>query len=157
MLAQLDVAQRLTLVADVGSVGEGGSLLGLSINALPDGALVYVASTHRYYQLRTLASTQVPGGNGNVLNGNGSPATGAGRRWVAVQQVSQATLAGGTVTVSGFALQSTDNPVAFLITPAGTAGFLHASQASDHSITVTSTQGADTSIVQILVIPVGAV
>ncbi len=161
MLALLPAAQRLTLVADIGSTGEGGSLLGANIDGLPDGVLFYVASTHRIYQLRTVTATQVPvtgvNAGANVLNGNGSPVTGAGRRWVAVQQLAQATLSGGTVLVPGFALQATDVPVALLVTAGGTLGFLHAAQTTDHSITVTSSQGADTSVVEILVIPVGTV
>lgn len=161
MLALTPVAQRLALASDIGNPGEGGSLLGVNINDLPDGVLAAVASTHRVYQLRTVTATQVPvagvNNGANVLNGNGSPATGAGRRWVAVQQTAQATLAGGTIVATGFALQATDVVVALLVTVGGTAGFLHAVQTTDHSITVTSSQGADTSVVQILVIPAGTV
>jgi hypothetical protein len=157
-LPQLDVAQRLSLVDDIGSFADGASLAGKNVNALPEGVIVLVRSTGRVYQLRSCTATQVVATPaGNVILGVGSPATGVGKRWVALQQTAQATLAGGTATVLGFALKATDVPVAFLVTVGGTAGFLHAAQATDHSITVTSTQGADTSVVQILVIPQGAV
>lgn len=155
MLTQTPAQQRITLVATIGSESDGDSLQGQNVNNFPAGALVYVASTKRFYALRKdLSVTQVEGASGNVVNSVGSVATGA--RWVACEQSDVGTLVAGSLVLSGWALASTD--VYFLVsvvTVGGTAGTLHAARTTDHSVTVTSSNGADTSVVVVVLVPVG--
>jgi hypothetical protein len=157
MLSQLAVGLRLIIVNSVLPIGSGDSLTNHNLTNLPPGALAFVKSTHRFYQVRQCTATQVPTGENNVVNAIGSPATGAGKRWVAVQQTAQAVLVAGSTAspLAGFALEASDSLAALLVIPGGTPGFLSATQANDHSVNITSSSGADTSLVRVLVIHAG--
>lgn len=154
MLTQTPPAQRVTLVATVGTKGDGDSLAGLNVHDLPAGALAYVLDTNRLYVLRKdLSTTQVEGASGNVINSVGSADTGF--RWVAVQQCDVAVLVNGTATLNGWALGSPEFFLVSVVTAGGSAGTLHAARTTDHSVTVTSSDAEDTSTVLVVNVPTG--
>lgn len=156
MLTQTPPAQRVTLVSSIGSGADGDSLAGQNVNNFPDGALFYVASTKRFYQLqKNLPATVVANGNGNVVNGIGSDSVDG--RFVALLQSDTFTLTGGTQTAIGWSLPvgPTYRFLVSLVTVGGTTGFVRAARTDDHSVTVTSTQGADTGVYFIVLIPNG--
>lgn len=148
-LSQLDVSQRLTIVEHIGDPSDGASLAGQNVNAFPAGALFYVRASNRFYNLRkNMDAAVVPVGNFNVVNGVGSSAVNG--RFVANDQFSGVTLAGGTATISGFDLTRTGFFVVTYVTPGGTQGFLHAAKTAANIVTVTSSSGSDTSVVSVL-------
>ncbi len=123
MLATLTVADRLTLVGTIGDPGEGGSLAGLNVHALPAGAIVAVADINRDYQLRKdLPEAVIPdtGDFSNVVAAAGSSATDG--YFVARTQMGEVTLAGGEGTVNGFDLSRAGRFLVSLVTPGGTVG-----------------------------------
>jgi hypothetical protein len=146
-LTLLPPAKRLTIVSSLGSSADGDSLAGQNVNDFPAGALFWVKSQNRFYALKkNLNVLTIPdvGFYRNIVNGVGSSAV-AGR-FVAVQQMGQVTLAGGTVNVSGLDLSSASGFFLIsLITPGGTPGFIHAAPSSIVQATFTSTSGSDTS------------
>jgi hypothetical protein len=157
MLTQTSVAERLTLVATVGLGSDGDSLAGQNVNNFPDGALFYVASSKRFYALqKNLPVTVVASGNGNVIDGVGSSSV-AGR-FVACLQSDLLTLSGGTLTQIGWSLPNPSgyNFLATLVNAhSSTTGFVTVARATDHSITVTSAQGADAGTYFVVLIPSG--
>ena len=155
MLTQTPPAQRITLVSTLGDNGDGDSLAGQNVQNFPEGALFYVASTKRMYQLqKNLPSTIVANVNGNVVDGVGSSSVEG--RFVALLQSDIFTLSGGTATQIGWSLPTgpTYRFLVGLVAVGGTTGFAHAAAASDHSVTVTSTQGADTGTYLVALVPV---
>lgn len=145
MLSTTPPADRLILVENIGSLGDGDSLAGQNVNALPAGCLAYVAASNRFYRLKKHLNSAVVADAGiwrNVVDAVGSsPVNG---RWVAVQQVATFTLAGGTVTVSGFDMTTPGNFLISLVLASGTTGFVHGAAISGVAATFTSSQGADT-------------
>lgn len=150
-LKLLDPSQRLTIVDRIGADGSNGdSLSGQNVNEYPEGALFYVRASNRFYELRKNLDTLIaPNALENVVNGIGSSAV-AGR-FIAVQQIGTGALSGGTILIPGFDLTNGANIMAFYITPGGTQGFLRAAKTAANSLTVTSSQGADTSTVGVVV------
>lgn len=157
MLTQTPAAQRVTLVSSIGVNGaDGDSLSGQNVNNFPDGALFYVAATKRFYQLqKNLPVTVVAAANGNVVDGIGS--TSVDGRFVALLQSDLFTLSGGVLVQSGWSLPVGPNYefLVSLVTPGGTPGFPHAARTTDHSVTLTSTQGADTGVYFVVLVPSG--
>lgn len=155
MLTLTPPAQRVTLVSGIGVGSDGDSLAGQNVNNFPDGALFFCADTKRTYMLqKNLPVTVVAGNaNGNVVAGIGSDHT-AGF-FVACLQADTFILSGGTLTQIGWSLPVGQNYdfLVSLITPGGTPGFPHAARATDHSVTLTSTQDADTGTYLVVLIP----
>ena len=123
MLATLTTAKRLTLVESIGTPGVGGSLAGINVTALPAGALAYVGSINRFYELRkNLPSAVVPDVTiyRNVVAAVGS--SNVAGYWVACQQQGQATLVGGEATVLGFDLSRPGKYLYSIVTGAGSIG-----------------------------------
>ncbi len=150
-LKQLDPAQRLTIVEGIGDPSDGESLAGQNVNAYPAGALFYVRSSHRMYELRkNLDALVVATGALNVVDGIGSSAV-AGR-FVATTQYVSGTLSGGTIDIAGFDLGSSGlfqvSPTAF----GGTPGFLRAVKVDAHTARVISSSGSDTSTVVVVLL-----
>lgn len=144
-LVQLPPAKRLTVVTHLGTGADGDSLAGQNVNDFPAGALFWVRQSNRFYQLKkNLNSAVIPdvGIYRNVINGIGSSA--AAGRFVAVQQLGEGVLIGGTIAVSGFDLSAPGFFLCSLITVGGTPGFIRAAATSLAQVTLTSTSGSDT-------------
>lgn len=149
----ISVGYRLTIVDAIGQQGDdsdGNSLRGLNVNKLPEGALVFVRNSNRFYKLKkNLASdvAQDVSGNDNVINSIGSSAVNG--RWVAVLQMANlqlvATEGGSQVTTAGFDLTAPGNWHITYQQPGGTQGFLRATSISDTQVTVFSSSATDTS------------
>lgn len=153
MLTNTPAALRLTLVSDLGTPSDGGTLAGQNVNDFPDGALFFVQRTARFYQLvKNLSTTVVPASGVNVIAGIGS--SDAAGRFIAVQQAEQATLVAGVAVVTGLYLPATSahSFLVCMVTPGGTPGFVHAARTTDHSATITSTSNTDTSTYLLVVI-----
>jgi hypothetical protein len=155
-LPQTTVQQRVTLVDATGSTGDGDSLAGQNVNHFPEGALFYVRATNRFYTLvKNLPVDVVSVGDGNIVDGIGSSAVNG--RFVACQQVFEAALTAGAVTISGAYLPSAQNNLFLisLVNTGGTQGFVRGIRANDHQITLSSSQGADTGTYVVVVVPAG--
>lgn len=149
MLTQTTPGQRLTLVQSIGTTADGDSLAGLNVQALPAGALAYVADTNRFYRLKKNLDPLVLADTGiwqNVVAGVGSSSVNG--MWVAVQQTASVTLVGGTTPapIVGFDLSHAGDFMVGLVSPIGTTGFVHGVAATAASATFTSTQGADDGV-----------
>jgi hypothetical protein len=146
---QMATGLRLTIVDSVGSNADGDSLAGLNVNAFPEGALVWVRSANRFYQLKKNLPTPVIADVSafkNVVAGVGSSSVDG--FWVATNQFATGVLSGsGTVALAGFDLSTSGFFAVSYITPGGTQGFLHAAQTNDATVTVTSSSTTDTSTV----------
>lgn len=150
-LKLLDVQQRLTIVEEIGSATNGDSLAGQNVNTYPAGALFYVRASHRMYELRkNLETAVVATGRLNVVDGVGSSAV-AGR-FVACEQHGFGTLVGGTIALDGFDLTNNGQFLVSYVAAGGTQGFLHAAKTAANTVTVTSSSGADTSTVVVLLL-----
>lgn len=158
MLAQTPPAQRVTLVesTDIGDAGD--TLPNINVGLYPDGALFFVNATQRMYCLqKNLPSTIVAGGSGgNVIAGSGSDHV-AGF-FVACQQSDVFTLIGGTAAKTGWALPNSSGYF-FLATlvnaHSSTTGFVSAARTDDHTVTLTSSQGADAGTYFVVLVPEG--
>lgn len=153
MLSLASVASRLLLVSSITTEAgaEGDTLDTLNVNNMLDGALVYVANIGKFYQLRKNLPVTVVASNPNVIAGAGSSAELG--FFVAVTQAAEGVLSGGTILIPGFSLSANVALAAVYVTPGGTQGFLHAARTDDHSVTVTSSSGSDTSTVLVFTVP----
>ena len=145
-LSQLAVSKRLTIVEKIGTPDDGESLAGQNVNDFPSGALFYVRSSHRLYELRkNLPSAVVATNANNVVDGIGSSA--AAGRFVAVTQWWFGQMTAGSVAIAGFDLSSNGLLLASHQTHDGTVGNLAAVKTTASIATVTSTSNTDTSTV----------
>ncbi len=153
-LALLSVAKRVTIVESVGTPDDGNSLAGQNVNNFPSGALFYVESSHRMYELRKNIDALVAedGSFFNVVNGVGSSAV-AGR-FVAQQQFGHGALVAGSLSLDGFDLTNNGFFLVSYITPLGTQGFLHGQKVDANTAAVTSSSGSDTSTVLMVFVEV---
>ena len=133
---------RLHLVNSVAPGNDDGvSLSELSVAEIPEGAMAFVVGNNAFYRYKP-RSTATDAGTGyhNVVK-----ASGAGN-WVRSVQVARTTLTAGSATVNNaFDLSGTGDFIVSGVTSAGTPGFRTAVKTSLTQVTVTSTQGADTS------------
>lgn len=160
MLAQTPPAQRVTLVDSLSVGAVGDTLENINPALYPDGALFFVNATQRMYCLqKNLPVTITAGdGSGNVVSSIGSDHTEG--FFVACQQSALVTMPGGSVTTQtsiGWALPNASGYhfLITLVTPGGTSGILHAARTDDHTVTVTTSQGADTGTYFVVLIPSG--
>lgn len=149
MLTLTPPGQRLMLVQSIGTTGDGDSLAGQNVQALPAGVLAYVADTNRFYRLKKNLDPLVLPDSGiwqNVVAGVGSSSENG--LWVAVQQTTSVTLVNGSTAapIIGFDLSHAGDFLVGLVTPIGTTGFVHGAAATVASATFTSTQGADDGV-----------
>lgn len=146
-LSQTAIAKRITLVNTIGSAADGDSLRGQNVSNFPEGALFYNRAAHRLYELRKNLDSLVVADNANfnVVDGVGSSA--AAGRFVALNQWASGVLSGGSLVIAGFDLTNSGRFMVGYVLAGGTQGFLHATKTSAASLTVTSSQGADTSTV----------
>lgn len=160
MLAQLAVADRLTIVDTVGTPGDGASLAGQNVNQYPAGAIFFVRSTKRFYSLKKNLNASVVATNlDNVVDGIGSSA--AAGRFIAIEQAGNVTLSAGTAVISGFDFTNTAGVLdasnySFLITmntSGGTPGFPRAQATAVNQVTITSSSNSDTSNYFLLAVP----
>jgi hypothetical protein len=158
MLSQLPAAQRVNLVSSL-NVGEAGDTLqNVNVGLYPDGALFFVNATQRMYALRkNLPVTVVAGGSsGNVVAGVGSDNVQG--FFVACEQSDVFTLSSGTQAKAGWSLPS--GPAYFFLATlvnanSTTTGFVHAARTDDHTVTLTSAQGADGGTYLVVMVPTG--
>jgi len=141
----ISVSKRITIVDSVGTPDDGESLAGQNVNNFPEGALFFVRATGRLYALKkNVNAAVVATGANNVVDGIGS-AQDTGR-FVALKQWRTVTLTGGSATgITGFDLTGTGTFEITLVTPGGTPGFVHAAITAPNTLSLTSTNGADTS------------
>ncbi len=146
---QTPAAKRLTIVESIGTPADGDSLAGQNVNNFQDGALFWVRSSHRMYELRKDLDTDVVATSRlNVVDGIGSSA--AAGRFVATQQSGFGTLSGGAVALDGFDLTNNGHFLVSYVSAGGTQGFLHAATTADNTVTITSSSGSDTSVVFVM-------
>lgn len=147
MLTQIPPTSRLTLVENIGTPADGGSLAGQNVNAFPEGALFFVRTTNRFYRLKKNLNVLViadQNGGLNVVNGVGSSA--AAGRFVACQQQGTVTLgSGGTGTVSGLDLSTAGFFLLSATATSGTVGVTTGAITTVAQATFSSTQAADRS------------
>lgn len=157
MLAQTPAAQRITLVDSLSVGAIGDTLENVNPALYPDGALFFVNATQRMYCLQKNLPVTITAGDsaGNVVSPIGSDHIEG--FFVACQQSAVVTLSGGAQTSIGWALPNASGYhfLATLVTVGGTTGFVHAARTDDHTVTVTSTQGADTGTYFVVLIPSG--
>lgn len=147
----IGVGLRVTYVDRIGNSGaDGQSLRGLNVNNFPDSALVWVRDSNRMYKLKknmAISIVQDVSGMFNVVDSVGSNATDG--RWVALVQMGIGTLAfaeglGAHVTIPGFDV----NPGGWFHVShtafGGTSGSLKGEAATETTVTVTSSNDADT-------------
>lgn len=156
MLAQIPPQLRLTLVDNIGTPADGGSLAGQNVNAFPDGALFYVANTNRFYRLKKNLPTGViadSSSNHNVVGGVGSSL--AAGFFVACQQQGVFTMTAGSATVSGLDLSTAGSFLVSYVTISGTAGTVHGAITNVGLATFTSNQGSDASTMVFVFVETG--
>lgn len=158
MLAQTPSAQRITLVDSLSVGAVGDTLQNVNPALYPDGALFFVNATQRMYSLQKNLPVTITAGDGN---GNVVAAIGADHIegfFVACQQSALVTLSGsGTATSIGWSLPNSSGYhfLVSLVSIGGTQGFVRAARTDDHTVTVTSLQGADTGTYFVVLIPSG--
>jgi hypothetical protein len=144
-LALTPVSKRITIVSSVGTPADGDSLAGQNVNNFPEGALFFVESSSRFYALRkNVNAAVVATPANNVVDGVGSSAE-AGR-FVALMQLRSAVLTAGSATgITGFDVSRVNGFfIITLVTPGGTPGFVHATITAPNTVSLTSSNGADT-------------
>jgi hypothetical protein len=152
---QIALGQRLTIVEKVGTPGidsDGQSLQGLNVHAYPDGVLVWVRESDRFYQLRKNLDPAIVRDDGtfrNVVDSIGSSAVNG--RWVAVIKMGTVVLegeeGGSTGEIDGFALVPDGFFHATHQTLSGTPGVISAQSIDQVTVRVTSTENGDLSTV----------
>lgn len=152
MLATLTVADRLTLVDEIGTPSEGGTLAGLNVASLPAGALVYVEASNRFYVLRKdLPTAVIPDVSPyrNVVAAIGSSAQNG--YFVACSQQAEVTLVGGQATALGFDLSRDGNWLVGMRAPGGSIGdYVLVTPSTDAAVSVQSEDSDDASTYFIL-------
>ncbi len=152
-LPQIATQKRLTILDSIGasgSHGNGASLRGQNVQNFPEGVVVLVRDSARYYMLKKHLPSDVvedATGNDNVIDGIGSSAVNG--RWVALRQQAVVTLVAGEssseVSVIGFDLSSGGNFHVSYVTFSGTTGQIRAEITNDFTVTVFSSNADDSS------------
>lgn len=157
MLAQTPAAQRVTLVDSIDAGAVGDTLQNINPALYPDGALFFVNASQRMYVLQKNLPVTVTAGDshGNVVSSIGSDHIQG--FFIACLQSAVVTLSGGTFSSIGWSLP---NPSGYfflvsLVTQGGTSGFVHAARTDDHTVLVSSLQGADTGTYFVVLVPTG--